>query len=99
MCVTYLTGRGVRSLIYQPRSSIYAMTDSICLLSQGKCVYYGPGGASCHEYFAGLRYPVPPVSGGCFPVKYSAHYVRVTYTSGRGACIDSPPCQVHTVYV
>jgi ABC-type multidrug transport system ATPase subunit len=52
-------GHTVVCSIHQPRSSIYAMVDSLMLLSQGRCAYYGPSGASCHSYFASLEQPVP----------------------------------------
>lgn len=52
-------GHTVVCSIHQPRSSIYAMVDSLMLLAGGRCVYYGPSGPSCHSYFAGLNHPVP----------------------------------------
>ena len=47
-------GHTVVCSIHQPRSSIYAMVDSLLLLAGGRCVYYGPSGSTCHSYFAGL---------------------------------------------
>lgn len=52
-------GHTVVCSIHQPRSSIYAMVDSLLLLAGGRCVYYGPSGSTCHSYFAGLKHPVP----------------------------------------
>lgn len=52
-------GHTVVCSIHQPRSSIYAMVDSLMLLAGGRCAYYGPAGAFCHSYFAGLKHPVP----------------------------------------
>ena len=43
----------------QPRSSIYAMIDQICLMANGNCVYFGPAGDHVQEHFAKLGYPVP----------------------------------------
>ena len=52
-------GHTVVCSIHQPRSSIYAMVDSLMLLAGGRCAYYGPSGSLCHSYFAGLNHPVP----------------------------------------
>lgn len=52
-------GHTVVCSIHQPRSSIYAIVDSLMLLAGGRCAYYGPSGPSCHNYFAGLGHPVP----------------------------------------
>ena len=52
-------GHTVVCSIHQPRSSIYAMVDSLMLLAGGRCAYYGPSGSLCHSYFAGLSHPVP----------------------------------------
>ena len=52
-------GHTVVCSIHQPRSSIYAMVDSLMLLAGGRCVYYGASGVPCHEYFATLGHAVP----------------------------------------
>jgi ABC-type multidrug transport system ATPase subunit len=54
-----LKGRTVICSIHQPRSSIYAMLDSILLLEGGKSVYFGPAGLECENYFAKLGFPLP----------------------------------------
>ena len=51
-------GHTVVTSIHQPRSSIYAMIDDLCLLSEGKLIYFGPGD-SVLDYFSDLGYPCP----------------------------------------
>eukprot|EP00937_MAST-01D_sp_MAST-1D-sp2_P006810 g6810.t1 len=53
------SGRTVVVSIHQPRSSIYAMLDSLLLLAQGRVVYAGGAGAPCSAHFARLGEPVP----------------------------------------
>jgi len=53
------SGRTVICSIHQPRSSIYALLDDICILaSHGQPVYFGPAGAAAVSYFAAID-PVP----------------------------------------
>ena len=52
-------GRTVVASVHQPRSSIYALVDQLVLLSGGRLMYAGDGGAKCSAHFAALGAPVP----------------------------------------
>ena len=45
--------------IHQPSSALYHSFSQICLLSTGRQLYFGPGGARPAEYFAGQGRPCP----------------------------------------
>eukprot|EP01047_Picozoa_sp_COSAG01_P042906 COSAG01_NODE_3775_length_5710_cov_6.461059_3_plen_113_part_00 len=47
-----MAGHTVVASIHQPRSSIYQMCDTVCLLAEGRCCYFGPAGSPCHSHFA-----------------------------------------------
>lgn len=51
-------GRTVISTIHQPRSSIFALFDQLCLLSEGRVMYFGPA-KDAVPYFAGLSFRSP----------------------------------------
>eukprot|EP00164_Ancoracysta_twista_P004741 GFYU01006420.1.p1 GENE.GFYU01006420.1~~GFYU01006420.1.p1 ORF type:complete len:698 (-),score=217.27 GFYU01006420.1:165-2198(-) len=51
-------GRSVVTTIHQPRSSIFAMFDLLCLLSEGKLLYFGPA-KDAVKYFERMDYPCP----------------------------------------
>ena len=50
--------RTVVTTIHQPRSSIFQMFDSLMLLSEGRCIYFGSARASV-EYFSGQGFRCP----------------------------------------
>lgn len=52
-------GRTIVSTIHQPRSSIFALFDQLCLLSEGRVMYFGPA-TDAVSYFAGLDFHSPP---------------------------------------
>lgn len=52
-------GRTVIASVHQPRSSIYALVDSLVLLSGGRLMYAGEGGSVCSNHFTKLGSPVP----------------------------------------
>jgi ABC-type multidrug transport system ATPase subunit/ABC-type multidrug transport system permease subunit len=54
-------GRLIFAVIHQPRSSIYAMFDKICLLSEGRIIFFGPasGDGSAIDHFGSLGFEVP----------------------------------------
>lgn len=45
--------------IHQPSSRLYQSFDTVLVLSEGKPIYFGPGGASPASYFASKGYPCP----------------------------------------
>lgn len=51
-------GRTVVSTIHQPRSSIFALFDQLCLLSEGRVMYFGPA-RDAVAYFSALRFRSP----------------------------------------
>jgi ABC-type multidrug transport system ATPase subunit len=51
--------RTIIMTIHQPRSNIYALFDSLVLLSKGKLVYSGPAQEDALEHFADLGYSCP----------------------------------------
>lgn len=51
-------GRTIVSTIHQPRSSIFALFDQLCLLSEGRVMYFGPA-KDAVPYFAGLSFQSP----------------------------------------
>ena len=52
-------GRTVVCTIHQPRSSIYALFDHLCLLSEGRLLYFGAA-AGAAGYFAAAGHVCPP---------------------------------------
>lgn len=78
-----LNGHTVVCSIHQPRSSIYAMVDSLMLLAGGRCAYYGPSGAVCHSYFAGLKHPVPEDFN---PADHLLDVISVDYRTKEQEC-------------
>jgi ABC-type multidrug transport system ATPase subunit len=53
------SGRVVICSIHQPRSSIYNEFDKLCLLSEGRMVYYGQSGAAAVDYFRCAGFSCP----------------------------------------
>lgn len=51
-------GRTIVSTIHQPRSSIFALFDQLCLLSEGRVMYFGPAKGAV-TYFAALNFHSP----------------------------------------
>lgn len=51
-------GRTVLCTIHQPRSSIYRMFDLLCLISEGRQMYYGEASHAV-AYFTGQGFPCP----------------------------------------
>lgn len=51
-------GRTVVSTIHQPRSSIFALFDQLCLLSEGRVMYFGPAKEAI-DYFSRLNFKSP----------------------------------------
>lgn len=52
-------GRTIVTTIHQPRSSIFHLFDMLCLIAEGRTVYFGPA-ADVVEYFKGLGFHTPP---------------------------------------
>lgn len=53
-----LNGRTIISTIHQPRSSIFALFDQLCLLSEGRVMYFGPA-KDAVAYFSALNFKSP----------------------------------------
>lgn len=51
-------GRTIVTTIHQPRSSIFAMFDQLCLLSEGRVMYFGPA-KDAIPYFSSLEFNSP----------------------------------------
>ena len=51
-------GRTIVSTIHQPRSSIFALFDQLCLLSEGRVMYFGPA-KDAVAYFSSLSFKSP----------------------------------------
>ena len=52
------TGRTVVCSIHQPGSAIYALFDRVVLMAEGKCAFFGAGGAVL-PHFESLGLPKP----------------------------------------
>lgn len=63
-------GRTVISSIHQPSSEVFALFDSLTLLSKGQTVYFGDT-ASAAQFFAAANYPCPPMGNP------SDHYLQI----------------------
>ncbi|KAJ8775181.1 hypothetical protein K2173_020185 [Erythroxylum novogranatense] len=50
--------RTVIASIHQPSSDVFQLFDTLCLLSSGKTVYFGPASAA-NEFFASNGFPCP----------------------------------------
>ncbi|KAJ8775242.1 hypothetical protein K2173_020246 [Erythroxylum novogranatense] len=50
--------RTVIASIHQPSSDVFPLFDTLCLLSSGKTVYFGPASAA-NEFFASNGFPCP----------------------------------------
>ncbi|KAG6547993.1 hypothetical protein Mapa_010427 [Marchantia paleacea] len=53
-------GRTVIASIHQPSSEVFELFDNLCLLSNGKTVYFGEA-HSAHEFFCSAGFPCPPL--------------------------------------
>jgi ABC-type multidrug transport system ATPase subunit len=54
------TGRTVLCTIHQPGSAIYALFDSVLVLAEGKCAYFGPA-TKVLKHFEEIQLPCPPL--------------------------------------
>jgi ABC-type multidrug transport system ATPase subunit len=70
-------GHTVIATIHQPRSSIFAMFDDLCLLSEGRLLYFGPA-AEALEYFKGLGHECPEHYN---PAEFLADLVAIDHSS------------------
>eukprot|EP00960_Hanusia_phi_P009191 265512-Hanusia_phi.AAC.1 len=83
--LSYLTklGTTIVCTIHQPPSEVWASFDKFCLLSEGKCLYFGSAKDSV-DYFGRLGYPCPTLSNP------ADHFLRLANTDFEGhADIDS----------
>jgi len=56
--MTASQGRIIISVIHQPRSSIFDMCDKVFIISEGRCMYYGPT-INILPYFTSTGYECP----------------------------------------
>src|SRR5690606_16686668 len=52
------SGMTIVCTIHQPRSDLFELMEGICILSQGRVAYAGPG-AEAVPYFGALGFPCP----------------------------------------
>lgn len=52
------TGRTIITTIHQPSAEMFNLFDDLCILAEGKVVYFGPAHLA-EEHFASLGHPVP----------------------------------------
>ena len=52
------SGKMVIAVVHQPRSSIFSLFDNLLLMTEGKCIYFGPAKRVLH-YLERLGYPCP----------------------------------------
>jgi ABC-type multidrug transport system ATPase subunit len=71
------SGRTVICTIHQPPSEVWEDFDKFCLLSEGKCLYFGPASDSV-SYFAGRGYQCPEYTN---PADY---FLRLSNTDFKG---------------
>ncbi|KAG0483048.1 hypothetical protein HPP92_011132 [Vanilla planifolia] len=53
-------GRTMVASVHQPASRVFQMFDSVMLLSEGRCLYYGSG-SDAADYFASVGFPLPGI--------------------------------------
>lgn len=70
-------GNTVVMSIHQPRSSIFEMLDDVCLLSEGKLIYFGES-SKVLEYFEALGYTCPEHYN---PAEFLADLVAIDHSS------------------
>eukprot|EP00879_Flechtneria_rotunda_P017959 GHRR01018823.1.p1 GENE.GHRR01018823.1~~GHRR01018823.1.p1 ORF type:complete len:592 (+),score=216.60 GHRR01018823.1:138-1913(+) len=71
------SGHTVVCSIHQPRSSIFAMFDDLLLLSEGRCVYWGPADIAL-DYFEQLGHSCPQHYN---PAEFVADLISIDYSS------------------
>lgn len=59
--LTDLIGRTNIVSLYQASDNIYELFDKVCVIDEGRMIYFGPAQAA-REYFEGLGYAFPPRS-------------------------------------
>ncbi|XAR49466.1 Taurine-transporting ATPase [Bertholletia excelsa] len=57
-------GRTIVVSIHQPSSEVFQLFQSLCLLSSGRTVYFGPAGSAI-EFFALNGFPCPTLENPC----------------------------------
>lgn len=72
-----LDGHSVIASIHQPRSSIFAMFDDLCLLSEGQLIYFGPAQEGL-SYFDKLGHHCPEHYN---PAEFLADLVAIDHSS------------------
>jgi len=67
--------------IHQASSKAYALFDKLYLLSQGRQIYFGPGGESAVDHFGAQGYKVPLHTN---PAKFFLDTISTDFGKGTG---------------
>ncbi|EOR04827.1 Brefeldin A resistance protein [Wallemia ichthyophaga EXF-994] len=57
--ITDITGGTSIATLYQAGEGIYELFDKVCLIDDGRCIFYGPANEAC-AYFQSLGFYKPP---------------------------------------
>jgi ABC-type multidrug transport system ATPase subunit len=78
-----MRGRTIFITLHQPRSDIFALFDSIILLSKGKVSYSGSAGETVLSYFSNVGYPCPT------HVNPADHLIDITAIDNRDSISEA----------
>ncbi|EIM21935.1 P-loop containing nucleoside triphosphate hydrolase protein [Wallemia mellicola CBS 633.66] len=57
--ITDITGGTTIATLYQAGEGIYELFDKVCVVDEGRCIYYGPANEAC-SYFESIGFYKPP---------------------------------------
>ncbi|TIB72352.1 hypothetical protein E3Q23_03425 [Wallemia mellicola] len=57
--ITDITGGTSIATLYQAGEGIYELFDKVCVIDDGRCIYYGPANEAC-SYFESIGFYKPP---------------------------------------
>ncbi|TIC09163.1 P-loop containing nucleoside triphosphate hydrolase protein [Wallemia mellicola] len=57
--ITDITGGTSIATLYQAGEGIYELFDKVCVVDEGRCIYYGPANEAC-SYFESIGFYKPP---------------------------------------
>jgi len=76
--------RTVLSVIHQPASEVFELFDKLCLLSQGRIVYFGPA-AQAADFFADAGLRCPAMRN---PSDHFLHCINTDFTVRRATALS-----------